>query len=259
MTRIKPRTWPIWTAVSLVLVGLLTMTFRSAWTGTAGAGSREGKPQYPDEFRASESRFLVKTSVPGGVERAIDSIRSRVMASLGDLGLSAEDSRKLVDLLASRVRIHLAPDFEQWRRLAGEYAPEAASPDHPDHEEFRRVWMKESETLRGTSLDVDAIIVRRIEADAGPRLDVPGTIFLRSGGPRTKAARYPDPPSEDPSVEVYEVLIPMQYRISESEHIPATVSYRFYRTGSRSTWLPTDLYIYFGQEAFGKGLPFPIN
>ncbi len=259
MVQKRRRTWFIWTGTGVLVVALLAMTFRSAWSGTRNGATRGDTPDYPEEFRASESRFTTKTSVPGGVERAIDSLRSHVMASLGDLGLSADDKRSLVDLLASRVRMHLAPDFDQWRRLAGEYAPAAASPSHPDHAEFRRVWTKQAETLRKTSLDLDSIIVRRIEADAGPRMDVPGTIFLRSGGPRTKAARFPDPPRDDPNVEVYEILIPMQYRISESESIPTTVSYRFYRTGTNSKWRPTDLYLYFGREAFGKGLPFPIN
>lgn len=259
MARQRGRAWLVWTGVAVAVVVLTALTFRSAWSGAGSAASRAVTPEYPEEFRASESDFDMRASGAGGVDRAIESLSSRVSGELDELGLDPDASSALVQTLTSRVRMHIAPDYDEWLRLAGEFAPAEARDGHPESAEFRRIWNVQADTFRGTSLDIDSVIVRRIEADAGPVLDVPGTIFLRSGGPSTKAARYPDPPKGAPNVEVIETLIPMKYRLSKSESIPVNVSYRFYRESPGGKWRPTDLYLYFGQEAFGKGLTFPIN
>lgn len=259
MTQQNARTWAVWGGVVIVLIVLTAITFRSAWMGGSDDQERGTSPDYPEEFRASESDFDMKASGSAGVDRAIESLSSRVSRELDELGLDPAASSAMVQTLTSRVRMHLSPDYDAWLRLAGDYAPAEARSDHPENAEFRRIWKVQAETFRGTSLDIDSVIVRRIDADAGPVLDVPGTIFIRSGGSGSKETSYPDPPKGAPSVEVIETLIPMKYKLSESENIPVNVSYRFYRKSPGGQWQPTDLYLYFGQEAFGKGLTFPIN
>jgi len=246
-------------SVVVVLILLVSATFRFGWMGSAsGSLGLSETLEYPVEFQASNAHSELDPK-RDGLGAVLAALRSEFSEQSHSLGLEDAAAVNLERLFISRVEMHLAPQFDSWKQMAGEYAPPESDPLHPNYEEFRRVWRVSASLLEGSPIGVGSIVVRHTSAESEPNMDTPGTIFMRSGGPGKHAARYPDPPRDARDVEVVETLVPMHYRISRNETIPVTVSFRFYREVGKPDWKPTDLYLYFDQNGFGKGLKFPIN
>ncbi len=217
-------------------------------------------PEYSVEYQASAANFDLRPQ-KDGVDAVIAELRRVFSLRVEDLGVVGDAASGLENTLIERVEMQLSPDFETWKLIVGDKMPPGADPEHPDQEKFQRIWHKKSNLFQQSPIDLDSMVVRRVEPDAGPRIppeyDAPGTRFLRSGG--KYAATYPDPENGSEIIEMIETLLPMQYKMPGYDALPVTVSFRFYRDRGSTEWMPTDLYLYFDKEAFGKGLVLPIN
>ncbi len=258
----KRRKMVVGVCVAAAIIILVVITFRPGWSrsSTFPADGTVETPEYSVEYQASAANFELRPK-RDGVDVVIAELRRAFSLRVEDLGIIGNAANHLEDTLVKRVEMQLSPDFETWKAIVGDKAPPGANPEHPDHDKFQRIWHKKSGLFRQSPIDLDSMVVRRIEPDAGPRIapeyDAPGTRFLRSGG--SYAPTYPDPENGSQSIEMVETLLPMQYKMPGHDPLPVTVSFRFYRNNNATEWKPTDLYLYFDKEAFGKGLVLPIN
>ncbi len=230
-----------------VVVVALSLSLRVGWSPHQ-AGIVPVESEYPEEFRAASASF---ERYPDP-QQMIEVLRDTIAPKYEDLGLSDGESEALIATLVPHMRLIIAPDLDAWLNLAGERAPPAADPSHPDHEEFLQVWEKASTVLADSPIGIDQITARFAEPGTGPRVGVPETIFLRSGEARWQR-KYGDPP-EEPGIRIVETLVPMQYRTRQGEVLPVTVTFRFYKREGETSWHPADLYLYFDRQAFGKRL-----
>jgi hypothetical protein len=244
--------------VTLSALAALVGFFRSGW---GRPPSKIGIPaNRPSEFAASSSDFDVLPASMG-VQAAVAKMDEAVSPLLNDVGLPAQAGETLRVAFRDRLTLLIEPDLAEWRTAAARYGtlPEGAKRSDPDEAAFIKKWESSVGILRHSPMSSRAVSVKRFSPKDGPVLGVPGTMFLRTGEHLGVSASYPDPPQDLPGVECYEIHVPMMFRThSPGDTIPVTAVMRFYRKPGEADWRPADMFMYFDERAFGKGLATPL-
>lgn len=243
----------------VALLTIMIVIFRPGWSRATPAGGVD-PAAYPPEYSAGLLRYDLDPS-SAGVPAVSDRVVELIDTQFSDLNLPGAARGTLREAVRDRLQMLLAPDFETWKRLVLASPcdlPAGLAAGDAEQDRLIRKWSNASSVLDHSPIASGGIRVRTFEPTEGPRLGVPGTRFHRSGGGGDPAAAYPDPPAV-PGVQCVEVLIPMLYRPPDGrEPLPVNVALRFFRRPSETVWSPTDLFLYFDQSSFGRGLIGPI-
>lgn len=245
----------IWGGGALVVVAGLLLTFRPGWSARTPATDDSPAGDRSREFQAAAMRADMKPQRTG-VEAVVDGVLQEIEPQLAELELSAAAKEELRLTVRRRLHLVLEPDYDRWRQAAGDRVPPEADPTHPEHEKFMGKWETAAGQLRHSPVSSEGVVLRRVGSDWEPKLEA-GTMFLRTGGPRTASVRYEEPPA---GAEAVELLVPMRYKVAydSKKILPVTASMRFYATTAKGPWQPSDMYLYFDEQAFGEKLSVPL-
>lgn len=254
------------TGVTKICIGVVALLvvmvaiFRPGWGRSRPAGVVD-PASYPLEYRAGLMEYDLDPK-SRGTEAVVTKVGDLIEAQSDSLALPAPVRAALREAATRRIELLIAPDFEKWRQdvLANPCeAPAGLDDQSPERDSLLKKWRQSAAVLTQSPIASAGVQVHTFEPTEGPRLGVPGTSFLRSGGPGGAAARYPEPPTDVHGVQCVEILVPMLYRPPDGkEPLPVNVAFRFYRRPADTAWSPADLYLYFDQSSFGRGLIGPI-
>lgn len=236
-------------ALAVIVVGASTVAFlvalRSGDTGSTRTASKSDAPT-----RAAERVDFAPRSERDAVLRRISASIQNSAAGL----LDAPSALRIAEMSAERIAFMAEPDLEQWRAMVRTRGGDPVIPEGMDEATYLTRWRGHTARFAGSRLSDQGISVQRGIDGEEHTLGGPGSMYLR--GDDTVSAIYPEPSN---GAELIDVLVPIQYKLDNGDRIPCTLSFRYTRRDRNGPWMFSNVFAYFGPEAFGHGLNLPLK
>jgi len=252
-----------WILIVVGVLGAACIAILVWWRSSAGTtvvALESPAIDRPVEFRAGGLDFDLRPGRSSSEEvstRVGEIVRDKAAATIEDDVLAEALGKAMSDRLA----VMLDPDIDRWMEQVRRFTePPPLDDEDPNfHNTFRQRWQHGIDGFRAAPIASSGIEVRHITPDAEPLFDsgVPGLVLRANTG--MSSASYPQPPKDQPTLRVAEVLVPVMYRSIESgrHDVPATAAFRFFWNRDTSQWQPYDLILYMDEAVLGKKVPFP--
>lgn len=212
----------------------------------------ESEVELRQEFAVADAQQGMTRYLGGGTREALgDAIESAVSIALG--GAQEGEVRAVSDLLGTRAELLFNPDYETWSAYIAQ--TEGVEPAVGVDETYVQMWEGSASAYANPKVDVDGIMIQRIDPDRAFPETQPGTICMRSS--KDVRARYTplDPASE--TREAMEVFVPVLIKDAGGKQLGATVSFVLGRSRPEEAWRELEIFVYLGPDSMGRELLFP--
>lgn len=202
------------------------------------------------------SEFLVRDDGAGYLpytnERVRDAVLAAVEAQIND------DDGQFSQLAVERADMLFDTDFATWESYVEVSVGEPLeSWSQIAPAKFQEIWLASISPYLAAKVDADGVIVRSIDPDRGFPENQQGTVIVRSNANLTAPYRkFPAPTGRDLR-EAMEVLIPVQVADKSSDTLGATIAFVFGRDSPNEDWREIDMFIYMGDNGFGRSIVLP--
>ncbi len=199
--------------------------------------------------------FLVEDNEPGYAPYTEGGIRDALLAAV-DAQMNGDG--QFSQLAVERADMLFDTDFATWESYVEISVGESlGSWTSIQPARFQEIWEASIAPYLSAKVDADGVIVRSIDPDRGFPESQPGTVIVRSNANLTAPYRkFPVPAGSDLR-EAIEVLIPVQVADKSGETLGATIAFVLGRDNPNEDWREVDMFIYVGDNGFGRSIVLP--
>jgi len=171
-------------------------------------------------------------------------VREEAEALPQDQSVDSHRLQRLIDRFERHFRIIIAADYDGWLdqvRLLGGSPGKIGTAEVISRERFTA----QADAFRLVPLSLESLRLRPLmingrTIDYGPRPNIWGHALYRGD------YGVPSDP-EAASLDIYEILIPMQMRVTSGTDKPMNVGFSYFWSAERDTWVPYELQFYTDQ------------
>jgi hypothetical protein len=199
--------------------------------------------------------FLVEDDEPGYRSYTEIGVRDALLAAVD---AQVETDGQFSQLAVERADMLFDTDFATWESYVEVSVGEPlGSWSQIGSDRFQEIWEASIAPYLSARIHADGVIVRSIDPDRGFPENQPGTVIVRSNANLTAPYRKFPTPSGSDLREAMEVLIPVQVADKSGETLGATIAFVLVRDNPNEDWREVDMFIYVGDNGFGRSIVLP--